>query len=87
VWLKRLAAALGWRGVVRDDPNPDNPIARLTADLDLTAPLAIDGQALHRALGWQAAFDLNEAMERTIADARRSELIRSASPAGPPQSS
>jgi nucleoside-diphosphate-sugar epimerase len=87
VWLNRLAAALGWRGVVRDDPNPDNPIARLTADLDLTAPLAMDGQALHRVLGWQAAFDLNEAMERTIAVARRSELTRPASPAGPPQSS
>jgi nucleoside-diphosphate-sugar epimerase len=72
VWLTRLAAALDWRGTVRDDPNPDNPIARLTADLDLTAPLAIDGQALHRALGWQAAFGMNEAIERTIADARRS---------------
>lgn len=70
LWLDRLRAVTGWRGVVRSRRHAALPVPEIVPILDLTVPLAMSGQRLVDHLSYVPPVDVYTALARTVAAER-----------------
>jgi len=65
-WAKRIADAVGWRGNISYGEDPNSPLSRAIADLDLSVPFRISSERIRKELGYEEILDQAQALKQTF---------------------